>query len=90
MEHLLDDDEDMADLYLTRKHILSQQDDFISFPSPANSPRVSHFSSRRSSNASFAGTVDDHNVEQLEMLLEAYFVQVDGTQKKILAVSFIP
>lgn len=86
MEHLLDDDEDMADLYLSRKLVLSQQEDFISFPSPTNSPRVSHVSSRRSSNASYAGTVEDHNVEQLEMLLEAYFVQVDGTQKKILAV----
>ncbi|KAI5083339.1 hypothetical protein GOP47_0003082 [Adiantum capillus-veneris] len=86
MEHLLDDDEDMADLYLTRKLILSQQDDFHSFASPPSSPRVSHFSSRRSSNASYAGTVEDHNVEQLEMLLEAYFVQVDGTQKKLLAV----
>ncbi|KAH7279538.1 hypothetical protein KP509_37G023500 [Ceratopteris richardii] len=85
MEHLLDDDKDMADLYLTRKLALSQLDDFNSLASPANSPRVSYLNSRRSSNASYAGTVDDHNVEQLEMLLEAYFVQVDSTQKKILA-----
>ncbi|MCO5602703.1 hypothetical protein L7F22_056839 [Adiantum nelumboides] len=86
MEHLLDDDEDMADLFLTRKLNLSQQDDFHSFTTPPSSPRVSHLSSRRCSTASYAGTAEDHNVEQLEMLLEAYFVQVDGTHKKILAV----
>ncbi|MCO5551046.1 hypothetical protein L7F22_004542 [Adiantum nelumboides] len=86
MEHLLDDDEDMADLFLTRKLNLSQQDDFHSFNTPPSSPRVSHLSSRRCSTASYAGTAEDHNVEQLEMLLEAYFVQVDGTHKKILAV----
>lgn len=86
MEHLLDDDEDMAQLYLTRKNLLSQQEDLNSIASPVNFSGVSRLSSRRSSNASFVSTVDDHNVEELEMLLEAYFVQVDGTRKKILAV----
>jgi magnesium transporter len=30
---------------------------------------------------------DDDDVEDLEMLLEAYFMQLDGTRNKILSVS---
>lgn len=30
---------------------------------------------------------DDNDVEDLEMLLEAYFMQLDGTRNKILSVS---
>eukprot|EP00250_Pteridium_aquilinum_P010008 c19087_g2_i1 orf=1917-2558(+) len=86
IEHLLDDDKDMADMYLTRKHILRQQDELNSSSSPRNPLRVSQLSSRCSSNASLVGNVDNHNVDQLEMLLEAYLVQVEGTRKKILAV----
>ena len=88
MEHLLDDDEDMAHLYLTRKNLIAQEEELNSMVSPVNSPRVSHLSSRRSSNTSFVSSANDYNVEELEMLLEAYFVQIDGTRKKILAVCF--
>ncbi|WZY88385.1 hypothetical protein YC2023_045120 [Brassica napus] len=49
IEHLLDDDKDMAEFYLTRKVIQSQQED----------------------------------VEDLEMLLEAYLIQVEGTRNKL-------
>lgn len=86
MEHLLDDDEDMAHLYLTRKYLLSQQGDANSVASPSISLGISRLSSHRSSNASIISTADDHNVEELEMLLEAYFMQIDGTRNKILAV----
>jgi len=30
---------------------------------------------------------DDNDVEDLEMMLEAYFMQLDGTRNKILSVS---
>ncbi|CAH8392025.1 unnamed protein product [Eruca vesicaria subsp. sativa] len=49
IEHLLDDDRDMAEFYLTRKVIQNQQED----------------------------------VEDLEMLLEAYLIQVEGTRNKL-------
>ncbi|KAG2322945.1 hypothetical protein Bca4012_058404 [Brassica carinata] len=49
IEHLLDDDKDMAEFYLTRKVIQSQKED----------------------------------VEDLEMLLEAYLIQVEGTRNKL-------
>jgi magnesium transporter len=33
------------------------------------------------------GVLDDDGVEDLEMLLEAYFMQLDGTRNKMLSVS---
>jgi magnesium transporter len=86
MEHLLDDDQDMAHLYLTRKNLIAQEEELNAMASPPNSPRLSRLSSRRSGNTSFVSSGNDDNVEELEMLLEAYFVQIDGTRKKILAV----
>eukprot|EP01018_Ginkgo_biloba_P005175 Gb_37143 [translate_table: standard] len=91
-EHLLDDDEDMADLYLTRKHLQNQQLEASTTaggPSGLSiTPRLSRLNSRQFSTASFITSVaaDENNVEDLEMLLEAYFMQVDGTRNKILSV----
>eukprot|EP00249_Psilotum_nudum_P005173 c18637_g1_i1 orf=737-1984(+) len=86
MEHLLDDDDDMAQLYLTRKLLLAQQAEAISNASPGRSPHFSHVGSRRSSNSLISTSVGYCNVEELEMLLEAYFMQVDGTRNKLLTV----
>lgn len=79
IEHLLDDDEDMAQLYLTRRkwvqddqqlvEALSNNDLIISPTSTTNHPN------------------DDRDVDDLEMLLEAYFHQLDATRNKILSVS---
>ncbi|XP_047056355.1 probable endo-1,3(4)-beta-glucanase ARB_01444 [Lolium rigidum] len=89
LEHLLDDEMDMAEMYLTEK--LAQQD--IS----ETSSRVEvddhdpsqleeggdedYRSEPDGTNVSFAGYKP--NIEELEMLLEAYFVQIDGTLNKL-------
>ncbi|XP_062093878.1 magnesium transporter MRS2-4-like [Humulus lupulus] len=90
IEHLLDDNEDMAHLYLTRKWIQNQQFEAFLGGSGSNSintiathlPRIS---SRRSGSL-VSNHLDDNDVEDLEMLLEAYFMQLDGTRNKILSV----
>ncbi|KAJ6796723.1 magnesium transporter MRS2-I [Iris pallida] len=85
LEQLLDDDDDMADLYLSRK--LSGASSPVSgsavpnwFPaSPTIGSKISRAS--RASAATYHGNEND--VEELEMLLEAYFMQIDGTLNKL-------
>ncbi|XP_020256174.1 magnesium transporter MRS2-I [Asparagus officinalis] len=85
LEQLLDDDDDMADLYLSRK--LAGASSPVSgsgvpnwFPgSPTIGSKISRAS--RASAATFHGNEND--VEELEMLLEAYFMQIDGTLNKL-------
>ncbi|KAM7278562.1 hypothetical protein ACFE04_005696 [Oxalis oulophora] len=86
LEQLLDDDDDMADLYLSRKldGASSPSSDLAGgnnwFPaSPTIGSKIS-----RASRASIATVHGDENdVEELEMLLEAYFMQIDGTLNKL-------
>ena len=94
IEHLLDDNEDMAHLYLTRKWIQSQQAEALLAATASNSmvitgPHLRHLSSNRSASLVSSNCLDEHDVEDLEMLLEAYFMQLDGTRNKILSVSII-
>lgn len=63
-------------------------------PSPTGSPvnmllKAESKSSSTSSSSSSSSSDDSKNVdvEELEMLLEAYFVQIDGTSNKLSAVS---
>lgn len=89
IEHLLDDNEDMSHLYLTRKWIQNQQYDALLGAAASNSivsiaPHLPRLSSNRS--GSMVTSFDDNDVEDLEMLLEAYFMQLDGTRNKILSV----
>ncbi|KAI9119070.1 hypothetical protein K1719_009745 [Acacia pycnantha] len=84
LENLLDDDDDMADLYLSRKMAVScsstsscDAPDCI-LSSPTIGSRV-----RRSSRASATTFQAENDVEELEMLLEAYFMQIDGTLNKL-------
>ncbi|GAV69597.1 CorA domain-containing protein [Cephalotus follicularis] len=85
LEQLLDDDDDMADLYLSRK--LAGASSPVSGSGAANlflaSPTVGSKISRasRASLATVRG--DENDVEELEMLLEAYFMQIDGTLNKL-------
>ncbi|XP_030541242.1 magnesium transporter MRS2-I-like isoform X2 [Rhodamnia argentea] len=85
LEQLLDDDDDMADLYLSRKQVGSSSPVSGSggqnwFPaSPTIGSKISRAS--RASVATVRGDEDD--VEELEMLLEAYFMQIDGTLNKL-------
>uniref|UniRef100_A0A6V7QRR6 Magnesium transporter n=1 Tax=Ananas comosus var. bracteatus TaxID=296719 RepID=A0A6V7QRR6_ANACO len=85
LEQLLDDDDDMADLYLTRKMTgasspVSGSVAPIWLPtSPTIGSKISRAS--RASAATIHGNEND--VEELEMLLEAYFMQIDGTLNKL-------
>lgn len=137
LEHLLDDDEDMAEMYLTEK-LLQQQleqtsdEDTVETPDhdvddngvdinqsvPAaeisleagvgggvnyveedednlNSREqmfgASNLRDSRGTRASttYSVTTTKLDVEELEMLLEAYFVQIDGTLNKLSTVSFL-
>lgn len=89
----MDDNEDMAHLYLTRKFIQNQQSEaLVAAGAPNNinlDPNVAQLSSNIHSNASLVTSLqsDDHDVDDLEMLLEAYFMQLDSTRNKILSVS---
>ncbi|KAG0463559.1 hypothetical protein HPP92_019628 [Vanilla planifolia] len=115
LEHLLDDDEDMAEMYLTDK-LLTQLSN--------GSPQSSQYQFSNNNGERIATKIlsaendvqnnDDHNdlvsgsslilgdelrsctystcsarhldVEELEMLLEAYFVQIDSTLNKLSAL----
>ncbi|KAJ4846232.1 Magnesium transporter MRS2-2 [Turnera subulata] len=85
LEQLLDDDDDMADLYLSRKLAgasspVSGSGGAIWFPaSPTIGSKISRAS--RASVATVRG--DENDVEELEMLLEAYFMQIDSTLNKL-------
>lgn len=84
LEQLLDDDDDMADLYLSRKLTRASSSSSGSgaplwlLASPTIGSRIS-----RTSRASAVTTHEENDVEELEMLLEAYFMQIDGTLNKL-------
>ncbi|XP_059648189.1 magnesium transporter MRS2-4 [Cornus florida] len=87
IEHLLDDNEDMAQLYLTRKWIQNQQyEALLGATASTAAPHLRHMNSIRSGSLISSNNLNDHDVEDLEMLLEAYFMQLDGTRNKILSV----
>ncbi|KAL0556233.1 hypothetical protein IC582_004744 [Cucumis melo] len=88
LEQLLDDDDDMADLYLSRKMSSSSS---VSGSGPANwfpaSPTIGSKISRASRASVATARGDEDDIEELEMLLEAYFMQIDGTLNKLTTVS---
>ncbi|KAF6137278.1 hypothetical protein GIB67_036315 [Kingdonia uniflora] len=89
IEHLLDDNEDMAQLYLTRKRMQNQQHEALlngTVASNSFTTNLRRLNSNRSGSVVTSNHFDDHDVEDLEMLLEAYFMQLDGTRNKILSV----
>ncbi|CAI0547766.1 unnamed protein product [Linum tenue] len=92
LEHLLDDDEDMAEMYLTEKLAREGGHGASSSYDPdiqADIPHVHHpFSAlSRTLTSTTRSAMSKHlDVEELEMLLEAYFVQVDGTLNKLSAL----
>nr|GMD87651.1 magnesium transporter MRS2-3-like [Ipomoea batatas] len=119
LEHLLDDDEDMAEMYLSDKLFevesssvssMNEQEDGmddevmqsdvndripaeISIEGNGADPEIDYPMERvntlgRDSHATRTSTtrsaISKHlNVEELEMLLEAYFIQIDGTLNKL-------
>ncbi|CAN1253305.1 Magnesium transporter MRS2-3 [Linum perenne] len=106
LEHLLDDDEDMAEMYLTEKLASMENSTASSFslhdaeaaregqgPSTSYDPDIQaasdhpysvHGALSRTLTSTTRSALSKHlDVEELEMLLEAYFVQIDGTLNKL-------
>lgn len=97
IEHLMDDDGDMAEMYLTQKE--ERMEAFGRFStniqfgsisitrsapvSPTCSSSMMSASRNESSRCSFN---NGSHVEELEMLLEAYFVVTDNTLSKLSSV----
>ncbi|CAF1881748.1 BnaCnng45330D [Brassica napus] len=84
LEQLLDDDDDMADIYLSRKladvsSSINVSNEPLWYPT---SPTIGSKFSR----ASRMSWDDEIDVEELEMLLEAYFMQIDNTLNKLTAL----
>lgn len=111
IEQLMDDDGDMAEMYLTEKKLrmeasLLDDEDLqgvgnshngfgtsVSAPvSPISTPPASRrlekeFSFARSRHSSFKSSdSSQYNIEELEMLLEAYFVVTDYTLSKLTSL----
>ncbi|KAI9182772.1 hypothetical protein LWI28_028738 [Acer negundo] len=81
LEQILDDDDDMADLYLSRKLTVASLPVSGSgapdwFP---NSPAIGSKISQASRASAAAATQEENDAEELEMLLEAHYTQIDGT-----------
>ncbi|KAK6937062.1 hypothetical protein RJ641_034092 [Dillenia turbinata] len=91
IEHLLDDDNDMAEMYLTKK--LDRQS--LEQTSPREDPYNDKFLAGDEEIAEAAN--NEHNseiltttkpdIQELEMLLEAYFAQTDGILQKLSTMS---
>ncbi|KAK6916312.1 hypothetical protein RJ641_019173 [Dillenia turbinata] len=79
LEHLLDDDEDMAEMFLTDK-MVQQFDNSLVSSSNGKDMDDSHGTHTSTTHSVINKQLD---VEELEMLLEAYFVQIDGTLNKL-------
>lgn len=85
LEQLLEDDGDMADLYLSRKLVAGVSSPLSGQVAPYWSPDTSSIRSKLLSKASRISGVthEETDVEELEMLLEAYFVQIESTMNKL-------
>ncbi|KAG5525880.1 hypothetical protein RHGRI_032243 [Rhododendron griersonianum] len=98
LEYLLDDDMDMAEMYLTDKHNKQHAEK----PEPKDDTEddrqdtnqiLSHFKTMRNNEYEFYGggsrsssadlSGQKPKVEELEMLLEAYFAQLEGALSKL-------
>ncbi|KAK8970843.1 Magnesium transporter MRS2-F [Platanthera guangdongensis] len=83
LEHLLDDDMDMAEMYLTEK-LASQQVGDISSRVDIGNDELELGEDRDEDAKTESESTSERtgafklNIEELEMLLEAYFVQIDG------------
>ncbi|KAI3979222.1 hypothetical protein MKX01_008234 [Papaver californicum] len=75
LKKLLDDDGDMAELYLSRKMASSSSSPISTVSGATNGLPASAF--KISTRAIAEG--DENDVKELEMLLEPYFVQADHT-----------
>ncbi|KAJ6677931.1 MAGNESIUM TRANSPORTER MRS2-F [Salix viminalis] len=89
LENLLDDDNDMAEMYLTEKVADAPAVDQISIIEEVNDGESeaddeSVYDPRAGDYSEINTNVD---IEELEMLLEAYFAQIDGILQKLSGMS---
>ncbi|XP_028065074.1 putative magnesium transporter MRS2-D isoform X3 [Camellia sinensis] len=85
-EHLLDDDLDMSQMYLTDKLASLQSEGLeVELENDANAFKSGNDSDEDMSSKKSSIDVSDlkPNVEELEMLLGAYFVQIEGILNKL-------
>ncbi|CAK7354636.1 unnamed protein product [Dovyalis caffra] len=86
LEHLLDDDNDMAEMYLTEKIYVRVADQTPSIEEVYDGEQeIDHESvdDSKSGDDSEIYTSSKLHIEELEMLLEAYFAQIDGILQKL-------
>uniref|UniRef100_A0A5B7BL66 Magnesium transporter n=1 Tax=Davidia involucrata TaxID=16924 RepID=A0A5B7BL66_DAVIN len=86
LEHLLDDDNDMAEMYLTEKlddHIMDQTSLKEELYNEALEVDDERAEESKSEHNTVISTGFKPNIEELEMLLEAYFAQIDGISQKL-------
>ncbi|PON61801.1 Magnesium transporter MRS2-F [Trema orientale] len=87
IEHLLDDDNDMAEMYLTEKLIAAiKLDQTLPREDTCNATLVvddERVEESRSEDGSESVIFFKPNIEELEMLLEAYFAQINGILQKL-------
>ncbi|KAL6007642.1 hypothetical protein ACLOJK_033142 [Asimina triloba] len=92
LEHLLDDEMDMAEMYLTEKLLRQQLEDTSSVAELDDGDALDFEDERyedskckgKSGYESFCGSKP--NIVELEMLLEVYFTQIEGTLSKLSTV----
>ncbi|RCV28301.1 hypothetical protein SETIT_5G394800v2 [Setaria italica] len=89
LEHLLDDDMDMSEMYLTRKlafqgftETLSRVDSNKDAPTDHDEKEEEDSDDEIETGHESSAYVKP-DIEELEMLVEAYFVQIDGTLNKL-------
>ncbi|XP_010526977.1 PREDICTED: magnesium transporter MRS2-F-like [Tarenaya hassleriana] len=87
LEHLLDDDNDMAQMYLTE---MAESPDQASLKEDSQDD-ASESDEEREDEIAFTNSemipIPKPNIEELEMLLEAYFAQIDGILQKLSGMS---
>ncbi|KAJ8765366.1 hypothetical protein K2173_012063 [Erythroxylum novogranatense] len=87
LEHLLDDDNDMAEMYLTEK-LETQLMDQASQKEKEETSGFSLLDERSDDSHSSDSYISfKPDIEELEMLLEAYFAEIDGILQKLSHMS---
>lgn len=88
LEHLLDDDNDMAEMYLTEK-LVARSFDQTSLREESGTFEIDdkRDDETKSESSSDISSDPKPNIEELEMLLEAYFAQIDGILQKLSDMS---
>ncbi|CAL4972941.1 unnamed protein product [Urochloa decumbens] len=89
LEHLLDDDMDMSEMYLTRKLAFqgfietSSRVDSNKDASTDHNEKEEEDGDDETETGRESSAYVKPDIEELEMLVEAYFVQIDGTLNKL-------